>query len=84
MNLEKIPLAGRVFQAGATDPLFEGLLLLGPVLLFLVLVLGRNSVTVVLTSGYVIVFVGRIVHNFRRSDSESTPAGSETPSRISR
>ncbi|MFB6109426.1 MAG: hypothetical protein ABEJ60_00930 [Halodesulfurarchaeum sp.] len=67
MNGDALPLIGRVIEEGADDRLFDGLLLLGPPLVVLIALLGRNGLTVALISGYLLAFVARVVQNFMRS-----------------
>ncbi|WP_323676276.1 hypothetical protein [Halorubellus sp. PRR65] len=57
MRPSKLPVIESVFEAGADDRVFDSLLLLGPLVIVLVVVLGRSVVTEVLALGYIAVFV---------------------------
>lgn len=57
MKLSELPVLKQVFNSGAQDRVFDGLLLLGPPVVLLVAVAGRSIVTVGIASGYILSFV---------------------------
>lgn len=57
MKLSDVPVISAVFEAGADNRVFDLLLLLGPLVIGLVVVLGRSLVTRVLAVAYISVFV---------------------------
>ena len=67
MTPESLPLIGSVFRTGADDRVFDTLLILGPALLVVIALLGRQSVTIALAAGYVIVFLAHTVRNWVRT-----------------
>jgi len=54
---EDIPVLAAVLESGPDDRVFDGLLLLGPVVVTLIAVLGRSPVTELLAVLYVSTFV---------------------------
>ncbi|MDR5655821.1 hypothetical protein RH831_01310 [Halodesulfurarchaeum sp. HSR-GB] len=71
MNPTAIPIVETVFEVGAQDRLFDGLLLIGPVLLALIAVVGRTPLTMALAGGYIAAFLLHIGHRYVRSDSST-------------
>jgi hypothetical protein len=65
MNVRDIPIVGWIRRAGADDPVFDTLLILGPVLVLDIAVTGRSPVTVALATLYLVVFVGTILSKSR-------------------
>ena len=61
MRLEDVPMVGPVLAAGADDPVFDALLLAGPLCVLVVALVGRTSATVALAAGYLLAFVGYVV-----------------------
>ncbi|GGC70802.1 hypothetical protein GCM10007209_35890 [Haloferax sulfurifontis] len=57
MKLRDLPVVSYVFEAGADNRVFDSLLLLGPLVIGLVVILGRSLVTEVLAVVYITVFV---------------------------
>ena len=57
------PLLNAVLDAGTDDPVFQGLLLAGPLVIGLIVLLGRSPVTTVLAGGYLAVLVGTTIRN---------------------
>jgi len=57
VKLSDVPVISAVFEAGADNRVFDLLLLLGPLVIGLVVVLGRSLVTRVLAVAYISVFV---------------------------
>ncbi|MFB6293482.1 MAG: hypothetical protein ABEH60_04395 [Halonotius sp.] len=61
------PLLSSVRNAGTDDPVFQGLILAGPVVVVLIALLGRSPVSAVLAGGYLAVLVGNTVRNVVRN-----------------
>lgn len=57
------PILKWVINAGPDDPVLNLWLLLGPFLITLVAVVGRNTVTTLLVRGYITAFVIHSVYN---------------------
>ncbi|WP_396612554.1 hypothetical protein ACH9L7_04565 [Haloferax sp. S1W] len=57
MKLDDFPVIYYVFEAGADNRVFDSLLLLGPLVIGLVVMLGRSLFTEVLAVVYIAVFV---------------------------
>lgn len=80
MKLGDLPLISYVFEAGADNRVFDSLLLLGPLVIGLVVILGRSLLTEVLVVVYIAVFV---THALYQRDSGVNPTkqqmGSEVP-----
>ena len=55
------PLRQLLVEAGPADPVFNGLLLAGPVVITLITVLGRTTLTVAVVALYLLVFLGYIL-----------------------
>ncbi|AGN01028.1 hypothetical protein L593_05395 [Salinarchaeum sp. Harcht-Bsk1] len=62
MNLDDLPVVSQVFESGADDRVFDSLLLLGPVVIVLIVLLGRSLLTAVLAVFYLGVFCGYVVY----------------------
>jgi len=58
MKSRDIPVVSAVFEAGADDRVFDSLLLIGPLVIGLIVVLGRSLVTEVVAVVYIALFVG--------------------------
>jgi hypothetical protein len=58
MKSRDIPVVSAVFEAGADDRVFDSLLLIGPLVIGLIVVLGRSLVTEAIAIAYIAVFVG--------------------------
>ena len=58
MNVDDLPILGRVHQWGAEETVYDALLLCGPLVVLVIAVLGRTPVTVGLTGLYLASFVG--------------------------
>ena len=61
------PILGTVYESGADDRVYDGLLLLGPVVILLIAVLvtvfdERPLIVELLAAGYVAVFVGYVLY----------------------
>ncbi|WP_396613968.1 hypothetical protein ACH9L7_19710 (plasmid) [Haloferax sp. S1W] len=72
MHLEKIPFVGPLLAAGADDAVFDILLLLGPLVIVLITILGRTSLTVLLAVAYTSVFVGYIAYKSMATTESKT------------
>jgi hypothetical protein len=57
------PLLSAVRNAGTDDPVFQGLLLAGPVVIVLIIMLGRSPVSILIAGGYLAVLVGNTLRN---------------------
>ncbi|QSG11275.1 putative membrane protein [Halapricum desulfuricans] len=62
MNVERIPLIGQVLESGADDRVLDGLLLSGPIVIALIVLLGRNLLTEGIAVTYLLVFVGYVAY----------------------
>lgn len=58
MKSRDIPVVSAVFEAGADDQVFDSLLLIGPLVIGLIVVLGRSFVTEAVAVAYIAAFVG--------------------------
>ena len=58
MKSRDVPVVSAVFEAGADDRVFDSLLLIGPLVIGLVVVLGRSLVTEAVAVAYIAAFVG--------------------------
>jgi hypothetical protein len=56
--LDRVPLVGGLLRAGASDPVYDALLVAGPVVVAALAVLGRSLATTALATAYVLTFVG--------------------------
>jgi len=68
MKLSDVPVVSSVFEAGADNRVFDLLLLLGPLVIGLVVVLGRSFVTEVLAVAYISVFVTYTLYHGMQSN----------------
>lgn len=57
------PFLDELFNAGTDDPVFQVLLLAAPVVIALIVLLGRSPVTTALAGGYLAVLVGNTLRN---------------------
>lgn len=57
------PLLTAVRDAGTDDSVLQGLLLAGPLVIALIVLLGRSPVTTVLAGGYLVVLLGNTLRN---------------------
>jgi hypothetical protein len=57
------PLLSAVRNAGTDDPVFQALLLAGPVVTVLIVLLGRSPISTVLAGGYLAVLVANTIRN---------------------
>ena len=53
-----LPVVSYVFEAGADDRIFDSLLLIGPLVIGLIVLLGRSFMTGAVAVVYIAVFVG--------------------------
>lgn len=63
MKLGDLPVIEQVFESGAKDRVFDGLLLLGPIVIGTVAVFGRSILTVGIAVAYLGVFVLHVLEN---------------------
>ena len=66
MTIERLPLVRQVVTSGAEDPVFDGLLLAGPLVVLLLALLGRSPFTQALALGYVVAFGAHVLSNALR------------------
>lgn len=57
MSVDQIPGVQWIRETGPDDPVFDGLLLAGPLMIIVLAFLGRTLLTTGLVSGYLGVFV---------------------------
>lgn len=60
MNAADVPVLGSLMRSGTRDRAFDVLLGLGPVLVALIALVGRNVFTTALAACYVLAFVGYV------------------------
>jgi hypothetical protein len=58
MKPSNLPVVSAVVEAGADDRIFDSLLLIGPLLIGLIVILGRSLVTEIVAIASIVVFVG--------------------------
>lgn len=63
MNPENLPYVGAVFRFGARDRVLDTYLVLGPLVILLFVILGRNLFTVLITGLYIFSFVAYVFYN---------------------
>ncbi|GGM51212.1 hypothetical protein [Haloarcula argentinensis] len=56
MQLEEIPVIGSLLAAGADDRVFDAMLVLGPVIIIVITLLGRNLASLALAVAYTVGF----------------------------
>lgn len=66
MNLEDVPVVGRIVVAGPDDPVFDALLALGPVVIVVVSLLGRSIPGLLLSIAYIAAIVTNVIVNALR------------------
>lgn len=71
MKPADFPIVATVLDFGADDPVFNGLLLSGPVLLVLVVLLNRSVITVGLAVAYIAILLSYVVYQGATSDVDS-------------
>ncbi len=62
MNLADVPIVGELLEAGAEDRVFDSLLLAGPILVLLIAVVGRSTLTTGIVVAYLLFFVGYVLY----------------------
>lgn len=60
IELENVPFVGPLLAAGADDPVFDVLLLLGPFVIVAIAVLGRRPLSTALATAYTAFFAGYV------------------------
>ncbi|MFW5919581.1 MAG: hypothetical protein ACOC0F_01240 [archaeon] len=58
--LAGLPIVGDVFRDGTADPVYDVLMVVGPLLLVLIVLVGRTNLTVGLAGLYLLSFVGYV------------------------
>jgi hypothetical protein len=61
VNPRDLPVLSSIIEAGAQDPVFDGLLVVGPLVIAVVAVLGRALLTEGIATVYIVVFVGYVL-----------------------
>ncbi|WP_256300838.1 hypothetical protein [Haloarchaeobius salinus] len=67
MRLDELPLVRYVFESGPDDPVFDALLLSGPLLIGILAIVGRSPISVGLAVLYLLVFAGYLPYNWFRN-----------------
>lgn len=62
MRLREIPVIAHVIDAGADDRVFDALLLLGPVLIALIALVGRTTLTEAIAVAYLGTLIGYVLY----------------------
>lgn len=62
MKLSRFPLVEKIIQSGANDRVFDVFLLLGLPLIILIILLGRNALTTIIVSLYLLLFTCYIMY----------------------
>jgi hypothetical protein len=63
MNPRDLPVLSSIIEAGTQDRFFDGLLLLGPLVVTVVAVLGRSRLTESVAAAYLVVFIGYVLYS---------------------
>ena len=63
-----LPVVGRALAFGPGDPLYDVLLIAGPLVVLILALAGRNVVTVALAAGYVVGFVAVLAYHVSPAD----------------
>lgn len=66
--LDPVAWARRLHEWGSDDPLFDGLMAAGPVVVLVLALAGRNAGTTAFATVYVMGFVGALAWNVINSD----------------
>ncbi len=66
MKLGELPFISYVFEAGADNRIFDSLLLFGPLVIGLVVILGRSFITESIAVAYIAVFVAYVLYQGTR------------------
>lgn len=62
MNITDLPLVEHVISIGPDSRIFDSLLVSGPLIVVLIVLFGRNTVTFGLAIGYLLLFVAGVVY----------------------
>lgn len=65
MNLQNLPLGEQIGEFGAGDPIFDVLMLIGPVIIGMIGIVGRTPLSRAIASGYLVFFVSYIIYKGR-------------------
>lgn len=63
MKLGTLPVIEQVFESGAKDRVFDGLLLIGPLVIVAIAVFGRSAITAGIAAAYLGAFVLHVLQN---------------------
>lgn len=66
MNPRNLPYVDAVFRFGAQNRVLDTYLLLGPIVILIFVIIGRNSFTVLVTGLYVLSFIAYVLYNGSR------------------
>ncbi|MFC6769873.1 hypothetical protein [Natrinema soli] len=62
MRVSDLPVVGDLLESGAEDRVFDSLLLVGPLLILLIALVGRSSLTTGLALSYVSFFIAYVLY----------------------
>lgn len=62
MSLSEIPFVYQIRDWGPDDPTFDSLLLIGPLVILIVVLLGRTPITIGIAAIYLLAFVGYVLY----------------------
>ncbi|ERH05965.1 MAG: hypothetical protein J07HN4v3_01574 [Halonotius sp. J07HN4] len=63
MKPTELPLISTVVNSGTDDPVFQVLLLIGPIVIAVIVLFGRSAVTTVLAGSYLAVLIVNTLRN---------------------
>ncbi|XGI82997.1 hypothetical protein ACEU6E_06850 [Halorutilales archaeon Cl-col2-1] len=69
IDIDRIPVLRTVYEMGADDRVFDSLILVAPVLVVVIGVLGRNSLTTSLAVSYIGVFLVNLLRKALRKET---------------
>lgn len=69
MRIGDLPYVGDPLEGGAEDQVFDSLLLLGPIIIVLIAVIGRSTLTTIVAVAYLSSFVGYVLYRGLHRDS---------------
>lgn len=62
MKRRDLPIVGRFFEAGASDRVYDSLLLIAPAVIALLVLAGRSAVTAAVVVAYLVAFVSYVLY----------------------
>ncbi|MDY6776104.1 MAG: hypothetical protein SV253_08555 [Halobacteria archaeon] len=69
IDIDRIPVLRTVYEMGADDRVFDSLILVAPVLVVVIGVLGRNSLTTALGVSYIGAFLVNLLRKALRKET---------------